>query len=237
MVDTSRPDGLGDPVKLENIVELVDHRQVGNADAFVNAKIWIEMVGAAATLIAEKFKQNNVPISTESATLIYGAIIANTLNFQSSNITNRDREIALWLKAQINWPDDLSNKLFLNLDDLQGNKLLKTVQSETFPFLLSNQKLSIGQLTMTEAKKLVTTRHDDLVATLEKIKKNFQLDWNFINIIDVGEKINIFFATDPTIQTLLKNTFKVNFNNDYAVYPTLLLRKEILPLIKKEIEK
>jgi len=237
VVDTSRPDGLEPSIKLKNIIEVVDHRLLSDTDAFPNAKIWIEMVGAAATLIAEKFKQNNIKISTESATLIYGAIIANTLTLQSSNTTNRDREIARWLKPQINWPDNLTKKLFLDLEDMKGDKLLKTVQGETFAFPLNNQTISIGQLAMIGAKKLVATRHADLVTVLDKIKKDFRLDWNFINIIDVREKINIFFATDPAIQALLSHIFKVEFNNNYAIYPALLLRKEITPLIKKELEK
>jgi len=53
----------------------------------------------------------------------------------------------------------------------------------------------------------------------------------------MDEKTNIFFTTDHRTKTLLNKIFKVQFNNDYAVHRAQLLRKEIIPLIKKELEK
>ena len=38
-------------------------------------KIQIEMIGAAATLVAERFKNNNIDISRESAILLYNGIL------------------------------------------------------------------------------------------------------------------------------------------------------------------
>ena len=71
-------------------IEVVDHRAVNEADKFQNAKIQIEMVGSAATLIAEKFLHATTSTSPESAALLYSAIISNTINFQANVTTDRD---------------------------------------------------------------------------------------------------------------------------------------------------
>ncbi len=55
LVDASDVSGLSDKIDPTKVVEIVDHRKVNEAQRFPNAKVQIEFVGAAATLIAEKF--------------------------------------------------------------------------------------------------------------------------------------------------------------------------------------
>lgn len=50
--------------------------------------------------------KNNVDISKESATLVYGAIISNTLNFKGSVTTDRDKIAAEWLNKVAKLPED-----------------------------------------------------------------------------------------------------------------------------------
>src|SRR3989338_2413616 len=97
LVDASDLNGLEGKISAEKVIEIIDHRKIHEADKFSKAKAQIELVGAAATLVAEKFIQNKVDISKESATLVYGAIISNTLNFKGSVTTDRDKVAAEWL--------------------------------------------------------------------------------------------------------------------------------------------
>ena len=52
------------------VIEIIDHRKIHEADKFSNAKVQIELVGAAATLVAERFYKEKVELSKESASLL-----------------------------------------------------------------------------------------------------------------------------------------------------------------------
>ena len=105
LVDASELSGLEGKIPAEKVIEIIDHRTINDADKFPNAKAQIELVGAAATLVAEKFIQNKADISKESATLLYGAIVSNTLNFKGSVTTERDRVAAVWLNQTAGLPE------------------------------------------------------------------------------------------------------------------------------------
>lgn len=68
LVDTNYLRELSNKIKPENIVEIIDHHNREDwIDNYNDIKVDIELIGAAATLVAERFKNNNVPISRESA--------------------------------------------------------------------------------------------------------------------------------------------------------------------------
>ena len=80
----------------EQIVEIIDHHSKNkSSDECKNAKIHIERLGAVATLITEKFKKNNIPLSRESAILLYYGIISNSINLKASITNEKDINITL----------------------------------------------------------------------------------------------------------------------------------------------
>ncbi|MFA6282432.1 MAG: DHH family phosphoesterase, partial [Candidatus Omnitrophota bacterium] len=55
LVDASDLNGLEGHINPEKVIEIIDHRKINEADKFPGAKVQIELVGSASTLIAEKF--------------------------------------------------------------------------------------------------------------------------------------------------------------------------------------
>jgi manganese-dependent inorganic pyrophosphatase len=237
LVDASDLNGLEDKISPLKIIELIDHRPVNDADQFPNAQKQIEMVGAAATLIAEKFMQNNVQISKESAILIYGAIISNTLNFKGSVTTERDRIAADWLNQTAKLPESFPSELFAAKSDLLGSRLAERVEGDFAWFTFGGKKLGIAQLEIIGAKKLVEYRGEEIAQILNTIKNRMGLDLIFQNTIDLEEGANYLFADDKLTQQLLGITLDVKFLGNVAYRPNVLMRKQIVPLLKAELEK
>ena len=76
--------------KTENVVEIIDHHPKSeDLEKLINAKIQIETLGAVATLIAEKFKENEIPISRNAAILLYYGIISNSVNLKAKRSEER----------------------------------------------------------------------------------------------------------------------------------------------------
>ncbi len=236
LVDASDLNGLEGKIDPSKVVEIFDHRQVHEAYKFINATVHIELVGAVATLIAEKFIQNNVALSFKSATLLYGAIISNTLNFKGSVTTLRDKIAAAQLNKIANLPPDFWKELFIAKSNLVGNKLAERIRGDFAWFVMGHKKVGIAQIEMIGAKKLLDERSGDIVQVLQEIKKEMQLDFIFLNTIELEGDKNFFVASDPSAQQLLKKVLGVSFLGVIAERPGLIMRKQIIPLVKKELE-
>lgn len=237
LVDASDLNGLEGKISAEKVIEIIDHRKVHEADKFPKAKAQIEFVGAVATLVAEKFIKNNVDISKESATLVYGAIISNTLNFKGGVSTDRDKETAAWLNKVAKLPDDFWKELFIAKSDLSGKKLAERIKGDFAWFMLGDKKVGIAQIEMIGAKKLVNERSDEIVQVLDKIKKEMTLDFIFQNTIELEDAKNFFVAHDSQTQKLLEKVLQVQFAGVVAERPNLIMRKEILPFLKQELDR
>ena len=236
LVDASDLNGLEGKISAEKVIEIIDHRKVHEADKFPKAKAQIELVGAAATLVAEKFMQNNIDISKESATLVYGAIISNTLNFKGSVTTDRDKEAAAWLNKVAKLPEDFWKDLFIAKSDLSGNKLAERIEGDFAWFVMGDKKVGIAQVEMIGAKKLVNERNGEIIQVLEKIKKEMSLDFIFQNTIELENTKNFFVAQDSGTKKLLEKVLNVQFAGVVAERPNLIMRKQIVPLLKEELE-
>ncbi|MFA5791774.1 MAG: DHHA2 domain-containing protein [Candidatus Paceibacterota bacterium] len=237
LVDTSNLSELEGKIAAEKVIEIIDHRKIHEADKFPKAKAQIELVGAAATLIAEKFMQNKNDISTKSATLLYGSIISNTLNFKGSVATDRDKEAAIWLNKVAKLPEDFWKDLFIAKSDLSGKKLVKRIKNDFAWFVMGDKKVGIAQIEMIGAKKLIEDRSAEIVQVLEKIKEEMNLDFLFQNIIELEDCKNFFITNNVSTKKLLEKVFNVRFTGITAERPNLIMRKQIVPLLKQELEK
>jgi len=236
LVDASDLRVLEGKVPPEKVVEIIDHRKINEADKFPNAEVQIELVGAAATLVAEKFMHNKVDISKESATLLYSAIISNTLNFKGTVTTERDKKAAEWLNKVAKLPESFWKEMFTAKSDLSGNKLAERIEGDFAWFAMGNKKVGIAQIEMIGAKNLLDTRNEEVIQTLNKIKKDMNLDYIFQNTIELENARNFFVAGDLETQKLLEKVLGVKFVNEIAEKPNLIMRKQIVPLLKDELE-
>lgn len=222
LVDASDLNGLEGKISAEKVIEIIDHRKVHEADKFPRAKVQIELVGAAATLVAEKFMQNKIEISKESAMLLCGAIISNTLNFKGGVTTDRDKITAEWLNKVAKLPEDFWEELFVAKSGLIKN--------------MGDKKVGIAQIEIIGAQKLVAERNAETIQVLDEIKKEMSLDFIFQNTIELKDAKNFFVTHDSKTQELLEKVLKVQFDGAVAERPNLIMRKQIVPLLKDELE-
>lgn len=237
LVDVSDLNGLEGNVSPEKVIEIIDHRKIHEADKFPNAKVQIELVGAAATLVAEKFIENNISISKESAILLCGAITSNTLNFKGGVTTDRDKKAAEYLNKIALLPDNFWNELFVAKSDLSGSKLRERIEGDFAWFAFTDKKVGIAQIEIIGAEKLIKERIEEINNVLEEIKQDMGLDYVFQNIIELELECNYFISTDLKTQKLLEKVLNIKFIEVVAKRPNLIMRKQIVPLIKEELEK
>jgi len=237
LVDASDLIGVEDKVNPEKVIEIIDHRKVHEAEKFPNAKVQIELVGSASTLIAERFIQNNMNISKNSAILLCGAIISNTLNFRGGVTTDRDKIAFDFLNKTAQLSSDFSKELFSAKSDLSGDKLKERILGDLAWFNIADRKVSIAQIEMIGAKELIKERLNEIIEILEETKKEMKFGLIFQNIIDLEECKNYFVAYDNETKKLLEKILGISFYGNIAEKNSLIMRKQIVPLLKEELER
>jgi len=237
LVDVSELRLLSGKIAPEKVIEIIDHRKVGQTEEFLNAKMQIELVGSAATLVAEKFIENDIDISKNSAILLLSAIISNTLNFKGSVTTDRDMAAADYLFEVSGLDKDYYKELFAAKSDMTGEKLKNTLMADKVVVRqIAGKRIVVPQLEIVGAKELLEQRCSEILATLDEMKKIDQLDFVFLNLVDLENICNYFVTKDSETQKLISKIYDLDFKEDFVTRDGILLRKQIWPLIVKELE-
>jgi len=221
-------DSQVDPLK---VIEVIDHRIVNQSSAFVNAKIQIELVGAAATLIVEKFIVARIEPTQETAALLLGAIVSNTINFHNNVTTERDRVAAEWLKKFTNFDERMIDEMFKYASEFD----VKDWQPYFASFEIAGKKIGIAQLEIVNVKIFVENNLKLIKGKLQSVVNDF--DYCFLTCVDLAEYSNSFVSTDLNTREMLQNILNISFTDVLAKSDGIIMRKELVPLIKNYLEK
>lgn len=225
VVDTNIIDEA-DSVLPEQVVEVIDHHPK-SGDVFKNAVVDIEPIGAVCTMIAERYKENNIEISRESAILLYYGIIINTVNFNAKITNERDRRMAVWLKEQCNEISDKYIKTIFEEKSKFDFKDLRKVMEVEKKFILGNDVLIIGQLEITDARDFINNHSEKMKDIIDQVKNDYNISLVFVNVIDTLEGYHMLFAPDENMQNFLEKRLDIHFNNGIYEENKVVLRKEI----------
>jgi manganese-dependent inorganic pyrophosphatase len=235
ILDVSDTIGIDPRLDIKKVVEVIDHRKHHRTHLFPNAKTQIELVGAAATLIAEKYKEANLTPSKESAVLLHAAIASNTINFQSPLTTKRDTAMAEWLQKVSNVDEKFISSMFAAKSNLDGGRLLERMDGDMADDTFNDEKIIITQLEITNSNELIEKRKDEIISILRSLKERERADYSMLSIIDAIQKRNTIVTEDlaEKLTAILDVTFKENVANTTRI----VMRKQLWPLLKEHFEK
>ena len=232
MVDNNELNFLPKCIKKEKIIEIIDHHVRCNwIDEFPDIKCQIEFIGAAATLVAERYKLSGEIPSREAAILMYYGIISNTMNLKIKMTNRRDIEMAEWLKSfapEIN--DDVTRKIFIKKSEIGDN--LEEEMEIGFKNRFVTIKWSIGQLEVANAEEFIQKYYNDIMGIMDKVSKSNDIDYISTNIMDVLNGYNILIAGNEKTKNLIEDNFEdLKFENMMAKSDRFYSRKEIVKVI------
>jgi len=234
IVDASDVKGMPSIMRPLDVIEVIDHRETHKAmELFPNANIQIEPVGAAATLIFEKFKEISFPFDENIMFLLYGAIFSNTLNFKSDIVSDRDVEAVKFIGNNLTSlvPSGMIDEMFKYKTEYIIHNFEEVIKDD-FKIFDYNGKLGIAQIEGFDFENLINIQKEQISDVLKKIKDENQLNYIFLTAADIKNGYNIFLVIDEITKRLLAGRMGLIFNADnVARNSKLLLRKQILPLI------
>lgn len=194
-------------------------------------KIQIEMIGAAATLVAERFKNNNIDISRESAILLYNGIISNTMNLKISMTTQKDKDMAHWLKQK--YPEITEEKtkaIFIKKSEIT-DRLREEMEVE-FKDEFITISWSMGQLEIANVEEFLNRNEEKVRAILKKVKDENNVDYISVNCMDIINGYTIILAENEATANIISDAINVKFIKLKAKIDKLVSRKEIIKIIR-----
>jgi inorganic pyrophosphatase/manganese-dependent inorganic pyrophosphatase len=227
IVDVSDPNFLKSSVPLDRVTEVYDHH-VGFEDYWqsrIGSGAHIEFIGAAATLIYREWQSAGLQdkMSRSTARLLIAAILDNTLNLTSSNMTDEDVEAfralcayagvgeefraAYFSEVQKNVEADLENALFGDIKTVRDNAILPP---------------RVAQLCVWNARSILE-KLPEIRTWFEKTKEAWM-----INIIDIAKNCSFFVCDDAEHQKKIGRVFDVRFKDGVAKTQAPYLRKQII---------
>lgn len=232
LVDTNYLSELSKYVKKENIVEIIDHH---NRDSWLegnnNIKIQIELIGAASTLVAEKFKNENIEISRESAILLYYGIISNTMNLKIKLTNLKDIEMAKWLKNQIpEITDEVTTQIFVQKSQI-GDSIREEMEVE-FKDQFMSISWSMGQLEVANVDEFLEKYEDDIRNVLQTVSKEKNVEYISVNCMDIINGYSVIVASNNKTAEIISNAIGVKFEDLKAKIDELISRKEIVKVMR-----
>lgn len=228
LVDASSMKGMPKVVEADKVIEVIDHRTGEPEKEFLNAKIQNELIGAAATIVVERFIQLAKKPNPEQAMLLYGAIYHNTLNFVATNSTARDRQAVKFLESKYNLRTNIIREMF----DFSTEKIEKDINlamdKDVKEFgegnTITGYQLVVWGNGILKQKEAIEKKVEDI-----RKEKKAQSNWFFVNIIDVGAKQSHLYSTQAGLEILSK-ALKVRFEDGWTTLPAIL-RKQIVAKI------
>lgn len=234
LLDTSNLSDQDPRLPMDRVIQIIDHRRLHEGEKFPQATLQIELVGSAATLVAEHFFADGLTPTRDSAFLLFGAIASNTVNFKARVTTDRDHRMATWLQSLHSFPDDFVAAMFQAKSQLDGPRLRESLLGDFSSREIGGLNIGIAQLEITHAKQLIESRYTDLLGVIEELRQAYPDNHRiFISIIDILEGYNIFLAPEPDVRVALESFLRVVFDKrNVAYHQSILMRKEIGPLWK-----
>ena len=202
LTDHNHPDQAAAGVSQSEILEIIDHHNLGGLNTLEPLRMLVEPVGSSCSLIAERYRRHEAPLTAALAGAMLGAILSDTVEFRSPTTTSRDREIAAWL-AEIAGEKitDLARSLFGARMPTPAPPPSWWVHHDWKIYRFCDKEIGIGQTELTDIEKSMPPV-EELRCELRKAAENSGLFMAVLMLTDILEERSLVLVHDDNAWTL-----------------------------------
>ena len=221
-------------VEKAELLEVVDHHRICDFSTIQPVSFRNEIVGATATIVATMFRENQIQMPEELAGLLLGAILSDTLLFQSPTCTEKDEKTANMLAALADLDIDTFGKEIFQAQADSGNKtLIERINQDIKSYEIHSSKVIISQI-MTASLEEVQNRAEEIQEQVNEYADKKDMKILLVVFTSLPDKGSILFAAGENAGWM-EEAFP-NQGVPYAVHEGLLSRKsQIVPRITEII--
>lgn len=202
LVDHNQKSQSVDGIDEAEILEVIDHHNLGTIGTTMPINFRSMPVGCTCTIVYKMFQENHVEIPKNIAGIMLSAILSDTLLFKSPTSTPLDVEVGHKLAeiAGLNI-DEYGYKMFKAASSVAGLSVEEIIHSDMKTFKYRDSNLAIGQVITMDIDELMSKK-DELVEALNNMVSygNYNIALLFItDIIKNGSYIFYNKGSEETI--------------------------------------
>lgn len=226
-----------DGIEEAEIIEIVDHHNIGSITTGGPIYFRNMPVGCSCTIINLLFKENKIEIPKEIAGLMLSGIISDTLLFNSPTTTELDRQAGHELAkiAGVNI-EEYGMSMLKAGSSLKGKTVEEILYTDFKGYTVNNKKIGIGQITTFNIDEIMN-RKDEYIELINEVAKNNDYYIVALFATDIIKNGSYMFYNDSA-EDILDNCFSIEqIYQGYYLDGCVSRKKQIIPNIMNTLEK
>lgn len=225
LVDHNQPAQSVDGLEEADIMEIIDHHNLGNLGTQIPIQFRSMPVGCTCTLIYQIYKENNIEIPENIAGLMLSAILSDTLLLKSPTTTDMDVEVARKLAAIANLDIQEYGMAMLKAgSSIAGMSISEIVEEDFKTFKIGETSIGIGQV-MTLDFEEIAKEMPKYIAHLDEmcVKNNYKLAVLFVTDA-VKNGSYLLYSTGS--EAVVAEAYKIKEAAEGTYLPDMVSRKK-----------
>ena len=165
--------------------------------------------------------------SRGNALLLLGGIISNTQSFTHPQVSDRDRDMAAWLKEISQAPDDLAQRVFTAKSDLSGERLAQALDGDSKVLVIQGKRVATMQLEIYNPEHLIAERREEIESILSTFTQTEGADYGYLNMKNLEKGTSLILCGNKATRLLFASLSGVTWEGNLGYSTERTLRKQI----------
>lgn len=224
-------------VEKAQILEVVDHHRINDFATSQPVSFRNEIVGSSATIIATMFRENQIPIPSNLAGLMLGALLSDTLLFQSPTTTPKDISTAHLLAALANLDiETFGKEMFSKSSENTKLSIQEMIVQDIKYYDIDGCKTMISQCMVSSVRSLIG-KENEIQACLDKLVHKKNLDLVVAAFTSVADEGSVFYGAGDKkarVEEAFPDTSEVGHDLQKGIFSR---KSQILPALTAAIQR
>jgi manganese-dependent inorganic pyrophosphatase len=229
LVDHNQQSQSVDGIEEAEILEVIDHHNLGTIGTSMPINFRCMPVGCTCTIIYKLYQEAGVSIPKDMAGIMLSAILSDTLLFKSPTTTEMDIEVGNKL-ASIAGLDinEYGKKMFKAASSVSGLSVEEIINTDCKTFKYGESNMAIGQVITMDFDELLE-RKEEIVDKLNDMCEYGQYSVALLFVTDIIKNGSyIFFNTNS--EEILEEAYGIEHANQGEYLDGVVSRKkQMLP--------
>ena len=215
------------------ILEIIDHHRIGSLETSGPVYFRNQPVGCTATIITQMYDENRVEIPPQTAGLLLGAILSDTLAFRSPTCTAIDEAAAKRL-AKIAGVEisEFANEMFEAGEKLDGKTAEEVFLQDFKVFMCGDIRFGVAQGSYMTRKNLLAAENL-LRPYLEEARNKQNVEDIYMLLTDVPKKESVVICDGRYAADVLSDGFDIQpaEDNSWTLPGVVSRKKQFIPAL------
>ena len=213
------------------ILEIIDHHNIGDINTAIPINFRNMRVGSSCTIVYHLFRENNIKITRNIAGIMLSGLISDTLLLKSPTTTEIDREVAKDL-ARIACVklEQYGLEMLSSGVSIEGVDAHDIIYKDFKTYTVNDYKMAIGQVFTTDIE-VFKKREEEILTELNRIQQAYDYKFAALYVTNfLNNKSYVLYADNS--KEILESAYGLDNASEWVELDNVVSRKQqIVPNI------